>query len=161
MSDLNSEFLFELRLAQGADGLINMGTTPWGQLMYSAADQGTFAGPKLNGIVIPYSGGDWPRVRGDMTIAVDVRLVLKTNDGANIYMVYRGIMAANTPADIPYMIDATKKDDILGSETRYYYRTLIEFETGDPRYAWLNRTLAVGKGRLGDNQAIYEVFAIR
>ncbi len=159
MPDLNTEFLFELRIPQKASDIVNMGTTPLSMLMYSVAESGSFVGPKLTGEVIPLSGGDWTRVRTDMSILIDVRICLKTQDGANILMTYKGVMAANTPADFPYMIDATKKDDPAGA-SRYYYRTLIEFETGDERYAWLNHKLAVGSGRLGDDQAIYEVFAI-
>jgi hypothetical protein len=161
MADLKTEFLFELRIPQKQEDIVDMGQTPVSRLLYSVAESGSFEGPKLKGKVIPLSGGDWSRVRADMSIAIDVRICLKTQDGANILMTYRGVLAANSLENFQYMIDSTKKDDPKAASERYYYRTLISFETGDERYAWLNRTVAVGSGRLGDNQVIYEVFAVR
>ena len=159
MPGLNTEFLFELRIPQKAGDMINMGQTPLSHLMYSVAEGGTFAGPKLKGEVIALSGGDWTRVRTDMSITIDVRICLKTNDGANILMTYQGLLWANSPEDFGYMIDATKKDDPDGAK-RYYYRIVAQFETGAENYNWLNHAVAVGSGRLGDNTAIYEVFAV-
>jgi hypothetical protein len=153
--------LFELRIPQRQSALVDMGQTPSSRLMYAVADSGTFAGPKLKGVVIPVSGGDWSRVRSDMSIAIDVRLCLATHDGANIYLTYQGILAADSPQDFQYMIDFSKKDDPAGAASRYYYRTTVQFETGDERYAWLNRTVAIGSGRSGDDCAIYEIFAIK
>ena len=161
MAELTSEFLFELRLAQPTDGVYEMGQTPNSRLRYSLASSGSFAGPKLNGIVLPNSGADWARVRGDMSISLDVRLCLQTEDKANIYLTYTGIMAAGNQTDLMYMVDSTKPDDPVGAESRYYFRSAMWFETGDGRYAWLNHLVAVGKGRLGDDSAIYDVFAIK
>jgi len=46
LPDLNSEFLFELRIPQKKDAMIDMGQTPLSELMFSVADSGSFAGPK-------------------------------------------------------------------------------------------------------------------
>ena len=161
MTELKTELLFELRISQKQEDIVDMGQTPASGLRYAVAASGTFEGPKLNGIVIPLSGGDWSRVRADMSITIDVRICLRTRDGANILMTYRGVLAAYSPEDFRYMVDFTKKDDPEGADGRYYFRAQMSFETGDERYAWLNRTLAVGVGRLGDNQAIYEVYAVK
>ena len=160
MPDLISEFLFELRIPQKKDAMIDMGQTPLSELMFSVADSGSFAGPKIKGSVIPLSGGDWTRARSDMSLTLDVRICLQTHDKANILMTYQGVMAANSRDDFWYMVNADKKDDPKGAMERYYYRIAAFFETGDQRYAWMNRILAVGSGRLADNQAIYEVFQI-
>jgi hypothetical protein len=161
MTELKTEFLFELRIPQKQEDIVDMGQTPTSGLLYAVAQSGNFEGPKLKGKVIPLSGGDWSRVRADMSIAIDVRICLRTHDGANILMTYHGVLAADSLEDFQYMIDFAKKDDPKAAKERYYYRTLMSFETGDEHYAWLNRILAVGIGRLGDNQVIYEVFAIR
>jgi len=160
MADLKSEFLFELRIPQRLSDIVDMGQTPVSRLLYSVAQSGSFEGPRLKGVVLPLSGGDWSRVRADMSIAIDVRICLQTEDKANILMTYTGLLAANTPADFAYMIDATKPDDPAGAATRYYYRVACAFETGSGEYAWLNHTIAVGSGRLGDDQVIYDVFKI-
>jgi len=45
--------------------------------------------------------------------------------------------------------------------SEYYLRVARMFETGTERYAWLNRTLAVGVGeRLPPNIARYAIFEI-
>jgi hypothetical protein len=160
MFELKSKFLFELRIPQKQEEMVDIGQTPVSRLMYSVADSGTFAGPKLKGIVIPRSGGDWTRVRTDRSITLDVRICLQTRHGEVILMTYQGLMAANSPQNFRYMIDPTKKDDPKGAQRRFYYRIAAFFETSAERLAWLNRTLAVGTGRLAENQAIYEVFAI-
>jgi hypothetical protein len=159
MPSLQNEFLFELRIPQKQSDMVDMGQTPLSRLMYSVAEGGSFVGPKLKGEVIALSGGDWSRVRSDMSVSIDVRICLKTNDGANILMTYQGLLFANSLEDFAYMIDFTKKDDPEGAK-RYYYRIVAQFETGDERYTWLNHMVAVGSGRSGDNAAIYEVFAV-
>ncbi len=161
MPEIATEYLFELRIPQKAEDILDMGTTPLSRLVYSVAEQGSFVGPKLKGEVVHLSGGDWTRIRADMSISLDVRIVLKTEDGALVYMTYTGLMVAADQSDFLYMIDANKADDPEGAKTRFYYRITCQFETGDQRYAWLNHVLAIGSGRLGDKQAIYEVFAIR
>lgn len=161
MSGLNSDFLFELRIPQRMSDIVDMGQTPTSRLMYSVAEKGSVEGPKIKGQVIPLSGGDWSRLRADMSITIEVRICLKTHDGANILMTYHGILAANSPEDFQYMIDATKNDDPQGALDRFYYRIFAFFETGDERYAWLNRTLAAGIGRLAEDQAIYDIYAIK
>lgn len=161
MPNLNSEFLFDLRIPQKKDAMIDMGQTPLSALMFSVAESGSVVGPKIKGIVVPLSGGDWTRARLDMSLTLDVRICLRTHDNANILMTYQGVMAAGTRDDFWYMVNAEKKDDPKGAMERYYYRIAAFFETGDERYAWMNRILAVGCGRLAENQAIYEVFDIK
>jgi hypothetical protein len=39
--------------------------------------------------------------------------------------------------------------------------TAPRFETGDERYAWLNRVQAVAKGELDGTTLTYEVFEVR
>ena len=46
---------------------------------------GTFTGPRLSGEILE-GGSDWQSVRHDGSTSLDVRLVLKTHDGALIGM---------------------------------------------------------------------------
>ena len=43
------------------------------------------------------------------------------------------------------MIAALARGDAV-DPARYYFRTLMRFETADPSLAWLNRILALGTG---------------
>lgn len=52
------------------------------------------------------------------------------------------------------------KPTINAGANRYYFRINPLFETGDERYAWLNRVVAVGKGRTEDGGVRYEIFEV-
>lgn len=158
MSELRTEFLFEIKIPLQPP--MDLGSTPDGRRMIFMVRSGTFKGPKLGGTVVPMSGGDWSRVRADGSVAIDVRLTLKTHDGALILMTYGGRLVVSKD-DFAYALDFTKSDDPKGAQERYYFRTNPVFETGDERYAWLNGIIAVGKGRTGDGGVIYEVFEVK
>ena len=85
--------------------------------------------------------GDWLTLRADGTGLLDVRLLLETDDGAVILMTYKGQF----------------------TEGGKSLRTAPLFETGDPRYVWLNTVQAVGIGAANDTQdeVSYEVYALR
>ncbi|WP_071187619.1 DUF3237 domain-containing protein [Trichormus sp. NMC-1] len=157
MSELKTEFLFEIRIQ--IQPPMDVGQAPDGNRIIFIAQSGQFEGPNLKGEVIPMSGGDWARVRADGSGAIDVRLCLKTHDGAIILMTYGGRMVAS-PENFEYAVDYSKPDDPQGAEERYYLRTNPLFETGDERYAWLNNIVAIGKGRTGEGGVIHEIFAV-
>jgi len=89
---------------------------------------GSFEGERLRGVVLP-GGDDWTVKRSDGVMELDLRVTLKTDDGALIHMTFEGI-----------------RDD--GTAGAPYFRTLSRFETAEPKYAFLNRLLAVGTGEI-------------
>jgi len=105
-----------------------------------AVTGGTFHGPKLNGTVADQPGGDWVTSRADGSLKLDVRLLLKTDDGADILMMYSGI--------------GVRRDGSLA------IRIAPQFESGDERYAWLNNVQAVGTGSPSSGSVTYEVYAL-
>ena len=157
MPELQSEFLFQMRVKLAPP--IESGPTPNGHRMVCMGESGTVEGPRIRGEVMPMSGGDWAVLRPDGSGALDVRLSLKTDDGAVILMTYHGRMVP-LDGDIGYALDFAKPDDPEGAD-RYYFRTNPLFETGDERYKWLNHLVSIGKGRTGDGGVIYDVFAIQ
>ena len=64
--------------------------------IYAAA--GDVAGPRLNGRVIPMSGGDFPLTRPNGVIDFDARYLLEADDGAVIYLENRGYRWARDEA---------------------------------------------------------------
>jgi hypothetical protein len=85
----------------------------------------------------------------------DVRLTLRTNDGAFIYVRYSGMRHGSPEV----MARLAKGENVDASE--YYFRVAPIFETGAERYAWLNKILAIGVGeRLPQNTIRYTVFEI-
>lgn len=131
MADLESVPLFELTVRFGAQDMrLQAGDGGRGKRTVAPAESGTFDGPYLRGKVVP----PWPDYileRADGVIEHEIRAILRTDDGALIYMEYEGIGHRQQLAP-------------LRDGEAFYFRTLIRFETGDPRYAWLNRVLAIG-----------------
>lgn len=81
-------------------------------------------------------------------------MLLETEDGARIYLRYYGLLILND-----------KMRDALagGGATNFndgYFIIQPRFETGDPRYRWLNRIAAVGEGRLEPGIVEYRVFQL-
>ena len=59
---------------------------------------GEFSGPDLNGTILP-GGADWIRQRPDGVSELDVRMTLKTDGGALIYLTYAGLIAREPPRE--------------------------------------------------------------
>ena len=145
---LRSDPLFVLRLTVGYDRPSLLGE----QTVFPVTG-GTFAGERLRGIV--EGGADWVRWRGDGAMLIDVRLTLRTDDGAAIGMTYEGLAHA----------DATTMERFRARELLTFedvsVRTAVRFATADPDLLWLNSVLAVGQGMRTEEGPIYHVFAIR
>ncbi len=130
-----------------------VGLGPFGTRRIIDIAGGTVEGPRLRGTVLP-SGADWLLMGHDGVGRLAVRATLLTDDGAHIYLDYGGI-AAFTP-------EAGEKF-ARGEVVDYgecYFMTAPRFETGDPRYAWLNSVVAVGEGRMGPGWVEFRVYHV-
>ena len=152
-----TEFLFEARVKLSAP--LDVGPGPEGHRVIFFVKGGTVKGPRLNGLVIPDSGADWVRRRADGSSYLDVRFCWKSNDGAIIYVCWHGRFTRDE-ADAAYAHDMSKPDDPTGA-CRYYFRAAPEFETGDPRYAWLNNIVSFTQSRTGDGGVIHRFYAVK
>ena len=141
--------LFELRLE--VPPLIDLGDTPCGRRRIAAVTGGSFEGERLRGTVLGAPGGDWLLQRPDGVLVLDVRIVLKTDDGALIYMAYRGLR--HGAADV---MERLARGEAVDASS-YYFRITPTFETAAPAYAWLNRLLAVGIGHREPAGPVYRV----
>ncbi len=148
MRALESRHLFSLDI--DLHPMIELGTTPVGGRRIFPVSGGTFAGERLKGEVSPYAGSDVLLVRSDGSREQDVRLLLLTDDGAQILMTYRG--RAHTRPQVPAHGE---------TPAGLYLRTVPFFETASPDYAWLNSIVSVSVGeRRSDSLVHYEVFEI-
>ena len=141
--------LFELRLE--VPPLIDLGDTPAGRRRIAAVTGGSFEGERLRGSVLGAPGGDWLRERPDGVLVLDVRIVLKTDDGALIYMAYRGLRHGAAQ-----VMERLARGEAVDPSS-YYFRIAPTFETAAPAYAWLNRLLAVGMGHREPTGPVYRV----
>jgi Protein of unknown function (DUF3237) len=105
----------------------DIGAGPHGTRVTFPITGGSFEGDRLRGKVL--NGDDWTVKRGDGVIELDLRITLETDDGALVHMAFEGL----------------RNDDAEGGA---YFRTLPRFETANPKYAFLNRLLAVGTAEI-------------
>jgi hypothetical protein len=116
---------------------------------------GWFAGERLRGELLP-GGGDWASFETDSVVRIDVRAILRTDDGAQIYMCYRGLWAT-APGLLP---------KVLARKVRYvpeehYFRVTASFDSGASQYAWLDRIIVVGVGGYTETGGVqYSFFEI-
>ena len=75
----------------------DLGETPQGHRMLAVVGQGsgTISGDRVRGQMLQGSGGDWLLLRPDGAGQLDVRITIKTDDEALIYMRYEGIVAGD------------------------------------------------------------------
>jgi hypothetical protein len=113
--------------------------TPDGTRVIVHVTGGTFEGSRLKGTVLA-SGADWFLLRADGVGVIDVRIVLQTHDGENIYMTYtgRGRMGAAGLTGIgtaPTFAASTKG-----------------------KYAWLNGVQAFAEGETTPGGVRYKLY---
>ncbi|KQY56150.1 hypothetical protein ASD11_16950 [Aeromicrobium sp. Root495] len=110
---------------------------PRGHRLVGPIVGGRFEGPHLNADQRGTSAADWLLWGPDGTVVVDVRISLRTDDGAFIQVTYDG-----------------KADwsDGVGSGPVY---SAFRFDTSDERYSWLTGRLVVGRAEVGPTQGVY------
>lgn len=116
-------------------------------------------GPVISGI-FQAPGADWLRVMPSGALRLDVRAVLKTDDGALIYMTYNGIIQHS-----PESAERMSQGEVLTASDIPYFVTAPTFQTSSPTYAWLNSVQAVSKMveiKLGEGGYVkYDTFIVR
>jgi len=132
------EYLGTLHAETGARTVVENG--PQGTRTIVQIVSGRFEGPRLNASVQTPSG-DWITNRADGSYRLDVRLTLKTEDGALLLLTYNGIGHA--------------------TQTGASLRAAPLFETGDSRYAWLTRLQAVAVGERVGTALTYDFYELK
>jgi hypothetical protein len=152
MTELKSRHLFTITMK--LPPTLELGATPAGTRRVFTVSSGQFSGDRLRGEVLPQAGSDLLLVRADGTSQQDVRLILRTDDGALILMTYRGVRHASQGVNERI----ARGEHVTSSE--YYLRTAPFFETSSTKYAWLNKIVSVAVGERQPDGVTYEVFEI-
>jgi hypothetical protein len=150
LKTLRTRSLFVLR--EQVPPLLVIGQTPNAFRRIGLVQGGSFEGERLSGEVV--SGNDWQAVRTDSCIKLDVRLVLKTTEGALIVMTYQCLRAGP-----PSVIEKLDKGEPVDPAS-YYFRMSPMFETSAPKYDWMNRIIAVGVGHRLPDGPLYSIFEV-
>lgn len=85
-------------------------------------------------------GADWQTVLPDGSAELDTRYAIETVEGALIDM--RNFGFRHGPPEVMARLAAGEEVD----PALHYTRTQPRLETGDPRLAWINRTIFLGTG---------------
>jgi len=124
MIELNPLCAMTVRLKESLDA----GDAPTGRRVIAEIASARLSG-RLSGDLAGASSADWLTMAGGGLGLPDVRLAIRTGDGALILMRYSGRIRFRPGQESIVMIAPV-------------------FETGDLRYSWLNEIQAVGKGTL-------------
>jgi hypothetical protein len=130
-----------------------IGAAPAGNRQVFIVKGGALEGPRLKGTLLP-GGGDWALMRPDGAVQLDVRATVQTDDGALIYAAYSGLIIAS-PQVFARLLGG---EDVPLAE--YYFYTNPMFQTAAGKYAWLNQTLAIGRGKVVPGGVEYRVWAV-
>jgi hypothetical protein len=130
-----------------------IGQNPHGNRQIVPVTGGSFDGPHLKGKVLP--GGDWVLERPDGVRELDGRVTWQTDDGALMYVTYRGYRAKISPALPRWMAG----EPVPAEE--FYHMVTLHFETSAPQYAWLEQVVVIGRGSLMPAGVSYHIFAVR
>ncbi len=110
--------------------------------------EGRLSGQLLN------LGADWQTVFADGSAELDTRYAIQTDDGALIDI--RNFGYRHGPPEVMARLAARQEVD----PAEYYMRTRPAFETADPRYQWLTRTLFVGTGARQASSVRIELYEV-
>ncbi len=146
------EFLYEI--SASLDPPIAIGENPHGNRQISPVTGGSFEGPRLKGKVLA-GGGEWLLVRPDGVGELDTRVTLQTDDGALIYVTFRGYITK-----ILELSPRWAAGEQIPRE-EYYFMITPYFETSAAQYAWLQQVVAIGRGSLIPGGVSFRVFAVR
>ncbi|MEX0404157.1 DUF3237 domain-containing protein [Aquibium sp. LZ166] len=133
---------------------MELGDSPRGRRRIIPIVGGTVTGERLNGRILNL-GADWQTILADGNAELDTRYSMETHDGALIDI--RNFGYRNGP---PEVIAALGRGEPV-DPALYYMRTHPRFETGDSRYAWLNRMICVGTGARQAAAVVVKVYEVR
>jgi hypothetical protein len=134
-------------------GIQRLGNTPYGERRIIDILGGTVEGPKLKGKILP-GGADWQIVRTDGVVHLTARYTIETETGGLVLVNAEGYR--HGPAEV---MERLARDETV-DPALYYFRTFMRFETADPKAAWLNRILAVGRGTRSSGAVRIEVYQV-
>jgi hypothetical protein len=138
-SQVDVEHILTFTAETGRPSMVN--GAPQGSRGILGVTGGTFEGPRLRGRVVP-PGGDWFTIRSNGGLKLDVRLLLVTDDEANILVTYSGVAIPREGGGMDIRIAPL-------------------FEAPEGPYTWLNDLQAIGFGELIEGGVRYEVYALR
>jgi Protein of unknown function (DUF3237) len=133
---------------------LDVGDTPQGHRRIVALTGGTFAGPQLNGQLIPGASADWQIVLPDNTTLGDIRYTLRTESGDLLYVRSRSIRHGSAEV----LARLAGGDDVDAGE--YTFRTSTHIETASTEFDWLNKGIFISVGGRQTGAVVYDTYLV-
>ncbi|TMJ33898.1 MAG: DUF3237 domain-containing protein [Alphaproteobacteria bacterium] len=130
----------------------NFGRTPYGERRVIDIIGGRVAGPRLAGRILP--GADWQIIWADGTADLTARYGIETDAGARVLVRSDGLRHGH-----PDVLAALARGEEI-DPGRYYFRTVMRFETAHPSIDWLNRIIAIARGAREKNAVRLDVYEV-
>lgn len=115
---------------------------------------GEVSGPRLSGRVVPYSGGDWPKIWASGLVEFEAHYMLEADDGGAIYIHNRGIAYSN-----PELLARIEAGEHVDPQDNYC-RITPRFEAPAGPHDWLNRTIFVGVAERRGASTYFDYYAV-
>jgi hypothetical protein len=130
-----------LTLGLASDRLYMLGATPAGTRIIQEIAEARLEGDRVTASMVGAAGADWLAVDASGVATFDIRMTLRTDDDAVLYLAYEG-----------------RADWSSGMGQAPVY-VGMRFEAGDERYRWLNALQLFGKGQLAEGGGlVYEIY---
>ena len=162
MSDLQRirtpelEFVFQIRLYFERRLRFPIDATGT-ELGFVLIEHGEIEGPRLNGKVVPRSGGDWAKILPTGVVVHQAHYLLQADNGEHIYMRNAGYHAYPGKEWVGRLDEASEE-----MRAADYFRLSPVFETASPDHLWLNKTIIVGTGerRFDPDHSVFDYYAV-
>jgi len=133
---------------------LDLGDLAQGRRRIVPLTSGTFAGPELNGTLLPGSSADWQVVLRDGTALGDLRYTLQTDDGDLLYVQSHGVRHGSPEV----LARLARGENVDASE--YTFRSSTQIEAAAPELEWLNKGVFISVGGRHPGGVIYETYLI-
>jgi hypothetical protein len=147
------ELAFRIRVNMGERQ--RFGPVPIGSVRgFTGASGGIIEGPKLQGRVVPGSGGDFPLFRPDGVVELSAHYLLEASDGTKIYIHNVGYRHAS-----PEVNERMRLNQVVDS-SEYYFRFTPKFDVPIGPHDWLARTIFVGTADRREDHSVFDYYEV-
>jgi hypothetical protein len=143
-----------LRLEASLGDALEVGNVPRGRRRIVPLTGGRFAGPELNGTLLPGASADWQTVLADGTALGDIRYTLQTDHGVLLYVRSRGVRHGSAEV----LSRLSRGEEVDASE--YVFRTSTRIETAASHLDWLNKGVFISVAGRQPGVVIYEIYLV-
>jgi hypothetical protein len=143
-----------LRLEASLGEVLDVGNMSQGRRRIVPLIGGTFAGPELNGTLLPGASADWQILLPDGTALGDIRVTLQTDHGDLLYLRSQGVRHGSAEV----LARLSRGEEVEASE--YVFRTSTQIETAASDFDWLNKGVFISVAGRQPEGVIYEVYLV-